>query len=261
MNNRGYYAVIPANVRYSNIPDGAKLLFGEITALCNEKGYCWATNSYFAELYHKDSRTIQRWISDLEGLGVITREVTYKANSKEVDERIIRLGDMTKMSLGDDKNVTTPHDKDVTTPHDKNVAENNTYINNTNISEDILANKNLNCPNESDNVDKVICYYRTILKDFRQPGRITKKKREKIRAILEVYTLEEVERCFKLAAKSKYLRGSPEGWSANLDWFIKDEDNIAKVLDGNYECNVAGFNNFNQRNYDMKELEEKMLSG
>ena len=46
-----YYAIIPADVRYSkNIVPQAKLLYGEITALTNKKGWCWATNKYFFTL-------------------------------------------------------------------------------------------------------------------------------------------------------------------------------------------------------------------
>jgi len=63
---KSYYAVIPADVRYcEKLVDGAKLLYGEITALCNERGYCWATNEYFAQLYGNDARTISRWLTAL----------------------------------------------------------------------------------------------------------------------------------------------------------------------------------------------------
>lgn len=61
-----FYAVIPADVRYSKkIVDGAKLLYGEVTALCSKHGYCFAGNEYFAELYDVEKRTIQRWLNGL----------------------------------------------------------------------------------------------------------------------------------------------------------------------------------------------------
>lgn len=63
---KSYYSITPADVRYSiKIVDGAKLLYGEITCLCNEKGYCWASNEYFAKLYKNDIRTVSRWIGSL----------------------------------------------------------------------------------------------------------------------------------------------------------------------------------------------------
>lgn len=72
MTQPNYYAIIPANVRYSKeVPDGAKLLYGEITALCNQHGYCWANNRYFADLYQKSIDTIGRWIGDLARAGFI----------------------------------------------------------------------------------------------------------------------------------------------------------------------------------------------
>lgn len=75
---KSYYAVIPADVRYSKVPQGAKLLYGEITALCNAVGFCWASNKYFADLYGVDDRTIRRWISALEKENFIYSEVIGK---------------------------------------------------------------------------------------------------------------------------------------------------------------------------------------
>ena len=88
----GYYAVIPASVRYdSSLPQGAKLLYGEISALCNKKGYCWAGNGYFSELYETCSRTIIGWIKRLRDSGHITITFEYFPGSKKIKKRFISL--------------------------------------------------------------------------------------------------------------------------------------------------------------------------
>lgn len=78
MNERapGYYAVIPADVRYDDqIPANAKLLYGEISALISADGFCYATNQYFAKVYGMTEDSISRLISKLESAGYITREL------------------------------------------------------------------------------------------------------------------------------------------------------------------------------------------
>ena len=86
MEQSSYYAVIPAFVRYcKDVPDGAKLLYGEITALCNEQGYCWASNKYFSDLYGKSSDTISRWISQLAQAGfILTMVDNKKGNTRKI---------------------------------------------------------------------------------------------------------------------------------------------------------------------------------
>ncbi|NKC66721.1 helix-turn-helix domain-containing protein [Vagococcus fluvialis] len=91
----GYYAVIPAKIRYSkNLIPNSKLLYGEITALCNEKGFCWASDSYFQKLYGVSKSTVQRWLDSLEKEGFIIREVRYKEGSKEIEKRFIRISEI-----------------------------------------------------------------------------------------------------------------------------------------------------------------------
>jgi len=71
-----YYAIIPADVRYSKIPANAKLLYGEITALCNQKGFCWSSNQYFAELYGVSNTSVSSWVKQLIDAGFIKVEMT-----------------------------------------------------------------------------------------------------------------------------------------------------------------------------------------
>lgn len=78
MDNPSYYAVIPANVRYSKMVSAtAKLLYGEITALSSKEGHCWASNSYFAKLYDVSVKSISRWVCELEDAGFLKTEVTF----------------------------------------------------------------------------------------------------------------------------------------------------------------------------------------
>ena len=86
--NPTYFAIIPANVRYSNIRANCKLLFGEITALANKKGYCFASNSYFAKLYGVSKNTISSWISELKQNNFISVKIIKNESNQVIERRI-----------------------------------------------------------------------------------------------------------------------------------------------------------------------------
>ena len=89
-----YYAVIPAEVRYNKkLTPNAKLLYAEITALCNMNGKCTASTQYFCKLYEVSRGSVQNWLRLLEKSGYISREVIYKKGSKEILSRCIKLKD------------------------------------------------------------------------------------------------------------------------------------------------------------------------
>lgn len=115
---KSYYAIIPANVRYDNdlIPN-AKLLYAEITSLCNQKGYCWATNDYFAKLYGVSKVSISKYISLLIEKGYIKSEIEQKENSKEISRRYLKI-------------VNDPIKENFNTPIKENLMDNNKILNN-----------------------------------------------------------------------------------------------------------------------------------
>ena len=110
-----YYAIIPAAVRYDQeLPAGAKLLYGEITALCGKEGYCWASNGYFAKLYGTDKGTISRWIRKL----IKQKHLKCKIDKTAGNKRHLYL--CAKMSI--------PIGKNAHTPIGKNAKHNNTSV-------------------------------------------------------------------------------------------------------------------------------------
>ena len=102
-----YYAIIPAEVRYSKalIPN-AKLLYAEITALCNMNGKCTASTEYFCRLYEVSKVSVQKWLKNLEDNNHIRRVNKYKLHSKQIDCRVITLVNVpSKEKLSDNTNI------------------------------------------------------------------------------------------------------------------------------------------------------------
>ena len=123
MDDPNYYAIIPAKVRYDDrLRANEKLLYGEISALSNKDGECWASNSYFAKVYQVTTPAISRWISDLEECGYISVEYIRKNDSKELEKRIIHLREvLTNVNGGINKKLRG---------YSQKFKENNTSINN-----------------------------------------------------------------------------------------------------------------------------------
>lgn len=124
----GYYAVIPASVRYDDtIPANAKLLYGEISALIGADGYCYASNQYFADLYGVACETIARLITKLEKADHIYR-VIEKDETGQITARKLYLKVSMPDGWGIDKKINTPRQKNQE-GIDEKVKKNNTSNN------------------------------------------------------------------------------------------------------------------------------------
>ena len=143
--NRGYIAIIPAVVRYDKeLKPSEKLLFGEISALMDAKGYCWASNKYFAELYDVAIETVSRWITHLVKKGYVKSKIVYAEDGKTVLQRklwaILPVLDEDEDPIdekikGIDEKIKTPLDEKIKTPIDEKVKENVTSNELTRVNE------------------------------------------------------------------------------------------------------------------------------
>ena len=140
MEKPNFYAILPADVRYDKrLKPMEKILYSEITSLTNKEGYCYAQNSYFAELYEVHKNTISTWITHLVEVGYLRLEINYYEGTKNIKERRLYI------STPINKNIDTPINenidsyksksldpinKNIDTPINENVEDNNKYINN-----------------------------------------------------------------------------------------------------------------------------------
>lgn len=121
MDKPAYYAILPASVRYDNrLKPAEKILFAEISALTDARGYCFAKNSYFANLYGAEIRTVKRWLEHLKALGYIGVEIIRDERGL-ITERRITLGPDTLRGVGTEMSLPTgqkcPYRGDKNVPH------------------------------------------------------------------------------------------------------------------------------------------------
>ena len=127
----------------SDIPDGEKLLFGEIASNSLEKGFCWFSNKHLMECFHIGERTASRWVNDLRKKGYITINIVKRKNSEEVDERQIMV-DTTKPILAEYMNWYRQKRQQGIAKNDKNPPVKNGAVNNKELNnKDVIDLKDI----------------------------------------------------------------------------------------------------------------------
>lgn len=82
--------------------------------------------------------------------------------------------------------------------------------------------------------------------------KLTDKRKRALKSITKKFSVEDLKTVFKKAEESSFLNGSSDKWSgATFDWLIK-EDNIVKVLEGNYDDKVSR----RKASYDLDDYEK-----
>lgn len=121
-----FYAVIPASVRYdSELSSSEKLFYAEITAMSQKEGYCWASNSYFAELYDVKPPTVSMWVKSLKEKDHVI--VEYEREGKQIKGR--KIYPIQKIEIPYSENRKGGSQK-IERGYSENRKENNTSKNN-----------------------------------------------------------------------------------------------------------------------------------
>lgn len=76
------YSKIPRYVIESKLCSNAKLLYGEISLLCHQEGFCFANNKYFSKHLKVTERTVTRILRELEEANFIILE--YCKNKRKI---------------------------------------------------------------------------------------------------------------------------------------------------------------------------------
>lgn len=146
--NKNYYTIIPSAVRYDKrLKPLSKLIYGEITALTNDKGYCWANNNYFAEIYSVSKDTISRAVRQLEEYNYI--KCIYDKTKQNNEKRKIYI----KKSVSAKKSIRCS--KNSTDGIDKKVEDNNKDNNLNNKDNESYNKKDLDKINKTDNINSL----------------------------------------------------------------------------------------------------------
>ena len=86
-------------------------------------------------------------------------------------------------------------------------------------------------------------------------AKITDKRKKALKKISSKFSIGDIRTVFKKAQESSFLNGSTDKWSgATFDWLVK-EDNIVKVLEGNYDDKNAKRKNRPHRSYNLDEFQ------
>ena len=105
---------------------------------------------------------------------------------------------------------------------------------NVNVNDNVNVNVNENVNDKGINYQLVADMFNDICISFPKVTKLSDSRKRAIRARLRQYSMDDLKRAFEIAEQSNFLKGeNNKNWSANFDWLMKD-NNLAKVLDGNY---------------------------
>ena len=108
--------------------------------------------------------------------------------------------------------------------------------------------------------EEILRLYNSVCYLLKPCSVLTKTRLEKVKLLLEKFSLDDIKSVFEKANKSDFLLGKNDrGWKATFDWLI-DIDNFVKVQEDNFansviKSGVDMYRQYKKGNYDFAQLE------
>lgn len=214
-----------------------------------KKGQYLTSVRQLAERWHWSNDRTLRFLRLLEQLGMITKESDrYRTLVTIENYDVYQSMPNTNEDTNEYTDEYTDKDTDKSQTRKEEIKRNKEDIEGAQISYQSVAD-----------------LYNSICISYPKLQSLSEARKKAIKARLKTYSLEDLERAFKIAEASDFLKGKNDrNWSANFDWMMKDS-NLAKILDGNYQNkepkgNSNSFNTMIHTDYDMSELEKMLVA-
>lgn len=263
------------------LPDGDSIIVVWVKLLClagnvNECGFVYFTKEipYTEEMmateFNRPLATIRLALKTFEQFGMIeiVNDVIHISNWEKYQnvDGMDRIREQTRKRVAlyreKQKLLLEKKDKnDCNVTCNVTVTECNATEEERDKEEDIERDKEEDKEKEKDkdkeqgsikiNYQKVVDMYNETCVSLPRVHSLSDARRKAIRARLNTYSLDDLQKVFDKAEASSFLKGgNGRNWTATFDWLLKDS-NIAKVLDGNYDnLRVAAAGNRTARQLD-----------
>lgn len=105
---------------------------------------------------------------------------------------------------------------------------------NTNNQNTKDKNINIYTPQNKTNYDSFVDAFNSTCVSLPKVVKLTDKRKKKIDARLKTFSEQEILSAFAIAEQSDFLSGRSSNWKASFDWIMESDNNMFKILEGNY---------------------------
>lgn len=226
------------------------IVFAIIYGFCQHdscNGSYHGSLQYLADFTGTTKPTVIRVLKSLTDKGYIEKSESYQNNVKFCSYRISLpvVENLTgsketlpgsKISLPGGGKEILPGGSKISLPNNK-TSDNKSFDNK-------IINK----------IQEVVDLYNSICSSYPTVQKMSERRKSAIKARLQDFTLEEIKKAFTNAEESDFLKGKNDrGWRASFDWLM-NENNLAKVLEGNYDNKKGSDKNAGSGNIEIPGL-------